>query len=281
MKIFGNRISYTEQHKRRVAKMYKKGQSHKKILCGLTAAYLISISSILMISNTLAEAVELTNTTEASIKAQRIGITEMTSMEHLKLQTVSDVMKTVNSVNPVAAAIKTSAYIEPIDEEMITEPTQTPEPEPEPEPIDYYQDDFTSYSSVMTSSNLTAEQIEGMLSDYPGLDGLGEAIYNTEQTYGVNAYYTLAVASLESGYGKSAMAQSKNNLFGMLGCSFETKEGSVDYFGELMTKYQNRLGADNMNPASINPIYCTSSNTWAGTIASLMNQWAHKANDMY
>ena len=149
----------------------------------------------------------------------------------------------------------------------------------EPELIPYHQDDFNGDSSVMCMSGLTAEQIEGMLENYPGLSGLGEAIYNVEQENGVNAFYTLAVASLESGYGKSNLAVNKNNLFGLMGCSFDSKEECVAYFGRLMINYQDKHNIT-MTPNGINPRYCTT-DSWASQITQLMNQWAHKANDFY
>lgn len=153
------------------------------------------------------------------------------------------------------------------------------EPEPDPEPVSFHQDDFNRDSYVMCSSGLTADQIEGMLDDYPGLDGLGEAIYNIEQEYGVNAFYTLGVASLESGFGTSKLARNKNNLFGLTNCSFSTKEDCVAYFGRLMVNYQDKHNVT-MTPNGINPRYCES-DVWARDVTSLMNQWARKANDLY
>lgn len=170
---------------------------------------------------------------------------------------------------PVAEdIIEIKEAVEPVVEEYI-----------EPEPIPYHQDDFNGDSSVMCMSGLSAEQIEGMLEDYPGLSGLGEAIYNIEQEHGVNAFYTLAVASLESGYGKSNLAINKNNLFGLMGCSFDSKEDCVAYFGRLMINYRDKHSIT-MTPNGINPRYCET-NSWATKVTQLMNQWAHKANEMY
>lgn len=158
-----------------------------------------------------------------------------------------------------------------IEEEIVEEPEEVI--------IDFYQEDFNRDSYVMCSSGLTADQIEGMLEDYSGLDGLGEAIYLIEEEYGVNAFYTLGVASLESGFGTSYLARNKNNLFGLMGCSFSTKSDCVDYFGRLMVNYQEKHNIT-MTPNGINPRYCESDD-WAKKVTSLMNQWAHLANDMY
>ncbi|NKF07439.1 cell wall-binding repeat-containing protein [Clostridium gasigenes] len=47
------------------------------------------------------------------------------------------------------------------------------------------------------------------------LRGIGGALKDAEQKYGVNAILTLGVAMNESGKGMSAISQSKNNLFGI------------------------------------------------------------------
>lgn len=167
-------------------------------------------------------------------------------------------------------------------EDIIEEVIDEPEPEFPPEEDiveDYSHDDFNEDSSVMCFSGLSAEQIEGMLDNYPGLDGLGEAIYNVEQENGVNAYYTLAVASLESGYGTTSLARNKNNLFGMINCTFKSRQSCVAYFGELMIDYRDNHDIT-MTPNGINPRYCTS-DEWAYKVTELMNQWVHKANEMY
>lgn len=185
---------------------------------------------------------------------------------------------TVNySANYLSSAVEET--VEEID--LIVEATTEPVVEEynEPEPTPFHQDDFNGDSSVMCMSGLTAEQIEGMLENRPGLSGLGEAIYNAEQESGVDAFYTLAVASLESGYGTSKLATNKNNLFGLMGCSFESKEDCVAYFGRLMINYRDKHDIT-MTPNGINPRYCTT-DTWASKVTQLMNQWAHKANELY
>lgn len=47
------------------------------------------------------------------------------------------------------------------------------------------------------------------------LRGIGEALKDAEQTYGVNAILALGVAINESAWGMSPISQSKNNLFGL------------------------------------------------------------------
>lgn len=63
----------------------------------------------------------------------------------------------------------------------------------------------------------------------------------TEEKYGVPASVTLAQYALESGYGKSQLAKTKNNYFGMRNGSkgwqsFDSMEDSFEAHGELLAK---------------------------------------------
>ena len=94
------------------------------------------------------------------------------------------------------------------------------------------------YDSILIKSNLTAEQIELILNGNE-LSGIGQAIVDIENLYGINCFVTLAVARLESGNGTSKIARGKKNLFGLCAydsnpyyhaLSFTTKEDSVYKF---------------------------------------------------
>jgi flagellum-specific peptidoglycan hydrolase FlgJ len=165
------------------------------------------------------------------------------------------------------------------------------ESDPEPEVIeedptevvedaqyDYYHEAFSTSSIIISDSGLDADQINGLVSG-SGLEGLGSAIDEIEETYGVNAFYTLAVAALESGRGTSTLATTKNNLFGLINCTFKSKESCIQYFGKLMIKYRDTYGVT-MTPEGINPTYCET-DTWAGKVVTLMNEYVTKANDLY
>lgn len=92
---------------------------------------------------------------------------------------------------------------------------------------------------ITEPSELAPEAIEEMLPE--DMKGLGEAFSEAEQ-YGIDARFLIAVARLESGNGKSRVAQNKNNLFGWT-CStgykaFETKEQGIDFVAlKLREKY--------------------------------------------
>ena len=68
-------------------------------------------------------------------------------------------------------------------------------------------------SDLRVASNVTSEEIDKML-EGTKLHGLGSAFVEAEQKYVVNALYMMGLACLESGFGNSAFAQKRNNLYG-------------------------------------------------------------------
>lgn len=71
---------------------------------------------------------------------------------------------------------------------------------------------FYNYD-LRTPSNLTGEELNRFLKG-TALEGLGDAYAKAEKEYGVNAFTLIALSILESNWGKSRIAQEKNNLFG-------------------------------------------------------------------
>lgn len=148
----------------------------------------------------------------------------------------------------------------------------------EPVIVDYNYMNVNGSESVKVSSGLSAAQIDELLCG-TDLYGIGQEVYNVEINNGISAYFTIAVASLESGYGSSNLAKRANNIFGMLGCSFSSVSECVQYFGTLMNEYEY-LHNITMNVNGIAPRYCEG-NLWAGKVVRLMNQYINKANSLY
>lgn len=158
--------------------------------------------------------------------------------------------------------------------EVVTEaPTETTTVQ-----VDYYTPHLDVNSSIFCTSGLSAEQLDSLLAG-TGLAGLGQAFHDCEENYGVNAFWAIGVAGQESGYGKSSMARNSNNLFGMLGMSFNSKYDCVDYFGRLMLKYQS--WGITMSPIGINPTYCTSGMDWCYACTQIANNFIDKANSKF
>ena len=110
------------------------------------------------------------------------------------------------------------------------------------------------------------------------MENLGEVIYTMENEYNVNGLFCLAVSALESTFGTSDAAVSKNNLFGFIDSSgnlleFDTPEDCVMYWGELIRKYYIDEGLDTIE--LIQKKYCPDSTTWAPSIRSLFEEFAN------
>ena len=68
-------------------------------------------------------------------------------------------------------------------------------------------------NDIRKKSNYSASYLDDKLKNTP-LEGLGEDFKRAEDLYGVNAVVLVAMAKLESNFGRNKIAQEKNNLFG-------------------------------------------------------------------
>ena len=78
---------------------------------------------------------------------------------------------------------------------------------------------YYKYLPFRTKTNYTASEINKFIENNTSSDsklrGMGQAFINYQNEYGVNALLALGVAINESAWGKSEMAMTKNNLFGL------------------------------------------------------------------
>ena len=139
-----------------------------------------------------------------------------------------------------------------------------------------HSDYVNTNSTVINPSGLSAEQIDGLIWN-TNLCGIGEVVKEIEDNYGVNAFYTLGVCSLESGYGTSSLALQSNNIFGIIGFRFNSFDECVLYFGKLMDKYSKVML---MNISTINSTYCTNPQ-WKYDVVDIMNDYISMANNSY
>lgn len=140
----------------------------------------------------------------------------------------------------------------------------------------YYTSSDVSQPSLLTAEELNIA-IEGT-----GLQGLGQYFYEAEQAYGVNSVFLLSIAILESGWGNSTLAQTKNNLFGYQAYDndpnkamyFSSKAEAIDTVGSHLAKNYLRSDGKYYNgatPAGVNVMYC-SGGEWASKVVSIMNK---------
>jgi flagellum-specific peptidoglycan hydrolase FlgJ len=134
-------------------------------------------------------------------------------------------------------------------------------------------------STVKSNSGLTEEHIAKIIKD-TALEGEGleEAILEIEKTYGINSYFTIAVMKLESGHGKSQIAKTKNNLFGLnaidsdsynKALSFTTKGESVKKFGHIISEFYIDKGLTSVEKVARK--YCGANSNWPVLVKSIMN----------
>jgi hypothetical protein len=135
---------------------------------------------------------------------------------------------------------------------------------------------------LRTPSRLTAADIDNLLKNCP-MAGLGLAFVKAGAKHNVNARYLCAHAIHESGWGRSAIAQTKNNLFGFQAYDespmasakvFKSLEECVDYCaGYISTFYLTPGGRYYNGPTlkGMNVKYATDQK-WADKIAQIMQQ---------
>ena len=139
---------------------------------------------------------------------------------------------------------------------------------------------------LIRPSEVSASFIDRRLEGTP-LAGLGEAFKDAENKYGVNALFLTALAVHESNYGRSRIAQDKNNIFGFMAYdrspyssagAFATKADCIDYVASYISRnYLSNSGKyfRGYSIADVNTCYATDPN-WNIGIQIRLNQLLSK-----
>ena len=138
---------------------------------------------------------------------------------------------------------------------------------------------LSEYTMINTYSGLSVDDMHYILEDIPELYPYAQVFYDTEQRYCVNALFMISVASLESAYGKSNIANNHNNLFGFMRkgkpMSFSNKSESIDYFGKLLSNHYVPEGLN--QPVDIAHKYEPKDPSgWSYKVADIMNTLSNK-----
>lgn len=139
---------------------------------------------------------------------------------------------------------------------------------------------FANYD-IRTKSNLTGDQLEKAV-EGTGLAGLGDAYAEAEQTYGVNALMLVGLSALESSWGESNIAKTKNNLFGYQAYDsntdaarvFDSREEAIMVVANHLSKNYLQEGAMYHNGYTLEGVNVkySSDKSWAGKITSIMSR---------
>lgn len=194
-----------------------------------------------------------------------------------------------------AAAVPTPAPTPSAPVQHAPTPTPTPAPTPPPAPavkitytptgnilympVSNSVDPFTTLTNLTLPSGEDAATLNAFLQG-TALAGLGQYFIEAEQEYHVSARYLLAHAIEESGWGTSALAVNKHNLFGyeaydanpyVDGMTFTSDEACILYVAQqISTNYLTPTGAFYHGPTllGMNVDYATDPN-WAINIANI------------
>ncbi|EJP20243.1 mannosyl-glycoprotein endo-beta-N-acetylglucosaminidase [Peptostreptococcaceae bacterium AS15] len=137
-------------------------------------------------------------------------------------------------------------------------------------------------NDIRKKTNYSASYLDNKLKNTP-LEGLGEDFKRAEDLYGVNAVVLMAMAKLESNFGRSKIAQEKNNLFGFgaydsspyaSAKSYTSKKDSIyDVARHLSNNYLRQGGSyfEGYSIDSVNKNYSTDK-AWASKIKKISSE---------
>lgn len=148
---------------------------------------------------------------------------------------------------------------------------------------------FDLNSNVLVKTNVTAKQLNEALVQIrpdhllaPSLD----AIVAAEKKYGLSALFILAHACVETGYGHSTYAKTRNNLFGFnavdsnpdLANRYNSQAQSVELYAAFLHENYLHDGGKYFNgatPSGIMTRYASAGDKAAKVIAEIMNMLAN------
>ena len=130
-------------------------------------------------------------------------------------------------------------------------------------------------------SDLDKKKLAEYMKKFPSLSGIEDTLLEAQDEYQVNAILILAIVRLESGNGKSKIAQSKNNLGGITAVeksvtvykSFDTKGDCIIYMAKLLSKNYLTDGGKYFNGYTLPDIakkYSASPDKWCNLVKELI-----------
>ena len=129
-------------------------------------------------------------------------------------------------------------------------------------------------------SKLDKKKLAEYMKKYPGLSGIEDTLLEIQDEYQVNAILILAIVRLESGNGKSNIAQTRNNLGGIIVKeksvrvykSFDTRSDCVIYMAKLISEDYLTEGGKYYSGHTLSDI--------AGRYSASPDKWSNLVKDM-
>ena len=139
--------------------------------------------------------------------------------------------------------------------------------------------------NLLEPSNITREEMYKAL-EGTALQTLSNAYVYMVELYGVNALFLVSVSAEESGWGRSSLAISHNNLGGIKGSNgsyrdFDSWGECIDYKARLLKNQYLSEDGDYFNGYSIwdvNIKYCEQS-TWTDNVSNIAYELLNKLNE--
>jgi len=140
---------------------------------------------------------------------------------------------------------------------------------------------LTVKSDLRIPTPLTSMDLNATVRRTP-LEGLGEIWKYEEYKYSVNALFLAALAILESGWGRSKLAQEKNNIYGFMAFdsspyasakTFPSKTHCILYVAEYLSRHYLTPGGrffSGTTPESIGKFYASDPD-WAYKVVRVAN----------
>jgi len=130
-------------------------------------------------------------------------------------------------------------------------------------------------------SNLDRTKLSEYMKKFPNLSGIEDTLLEMQDEYKVNALLILAIVRLVSGNGKSQIAQSKNNLGGIITYeksvrvykSFDSRSDCVIYMAKLLSENYLTEGGKYHSGYTLTDIakkYSASSDQWSDYVTDLI-----------
>lgn len=123
-------------------------------------------------------------------------------------------------------------------------------------------------TDITKPSNLTLDQLRVLVKG-TWLEGKEEALYKADTVGGINAFFCIAISTLESGHGTSDRAINRSNFYGIeLMTDFLSYENCTEYFTDML--YRLYISNPDIGPdiTNIGPIYCPPNPEWASLVTN-------------
>lgn len=232
-----------------------------------------SIATVHILSPKLSDTQDISSTMTSKVSSEISVVNQIV---------VSTVIPNTSAENMSKEVIEEVRYQETLEKEIIAEIEEEARLKAIEEYREYVSSIVCDPTDVSKVSGLKESDFK-LLTEGTWWEGNEAALVELEEQYGINAMFAMSVSTLESGFGKSDRAQSRNNYYGLeVSKSWDSLYDNTQYWGNLISKYYVDQGRSSVS--SISTKYCPpNSEYWASynaqKMVDLYNQLINRLND--